>query len=259
MSPTAIRKEYQLAADVEAAARELVSVEHRQDGSFISTPLIYPSGAKVIVRIESAGSNEFFVSDYGFGFTESDMIGATLQFRKHAPQIAEAAGVGFDHHTFFFAKVTRGQLPGAAVAIANCSLEAVTFAAFKLSEKRLTDDTEVLHRRLVSIFSDKNVAKDVEVTGQSQTKWRVSNLVRIPHPGEGQDHITIFEPVVNHHTSIAAAVTKFHDIARLDHAPRRVAVVQRKADFGTYLSVLSQAADVVAKDVPDSTIKKLAA
>ena len=243
---------------IDSVARELVSVDHRVDGSFITTPLIYPSGAKVLVRIEPASKSEFFVSDYGLGNTECDMMGATLQYRRHAPQIADAAGVGFDHHAFFVAKVSRDQLSGAAATIANCSLEAVSVAALKLSEKKYTDDAEELHRRLVSIFTETLVSKNVPFTGASQTKWNVANVVRTS-ARNASEHITIFEPVTIHHASIATAVTKFHDIARLDHPPRRVAVVRKKAEFGTYLSVLSQAADVVARDVSDSTFEKLAA
>lgn len=258
MTGSALRKSDRFAKVVDAVARELVSVDHRPDGAFISTPLLYPSGANVIVRIEPAGGDDYFVSDYGFGFSECDMLGATQQFKKHAPQIAQAAGVAFDTNAFFFAKVTQDQLVGAAATIANCSHDAVSVAALKLSEKRFVEDGETLHRRLVSLFSAKFVAKDGQVVGASKTVWPVSNIVRLQR-SSGEEHVTIFEPVVNHHSSIAAAVTKFHDIARLDNPPRRVAVVYKKSDFGTYLSVLAQAADVVARDVPDSTIKKLAA
>ena len=247
------------AAVIESVARELVKIDHRRDGTFISTPLIYPSGVNVLVRIDEVGTDQYFVSDYGLGYSESDMMGATLQFKHHAPQIAANAGIGFDNQSLFVARVGRDQLAGASAAIANCTLEAVSLAALRLSEKKFSDETEVPYRRLVSIFSKNCVAKNVEVTGASQTIWRVSNVVRAQSTARTEDRETIFEPVTMHHTSIATAVTKFHDIARLDRPPRRVAVVRKKAEFGTYLSVLSQAADVVGRDVSDSTLKRLAA
>lgn len=259
MPRSATVRSSRIAEVIEAVARDLVTVDHRADGSFISTPLLYPSGANVVVRIEAIGRDEYFVSDYGLGFSESDMLGATTQFKSQAAAIAENAGVGFDSNAFFVARVTRSQLAGATATIANCSHEAVALAALKLAEKRFSDDGETLHRRLVSLFSEKHVAKNVEITGASQTKWHVANIVRLAVDHGASEHVTIFEPVTKHHVSIAAAVTKFHDIARLEHAPRRVAVVARKADFGTYLGVLSQAADVVAKDVSDTTIRRLAA
>ena len=258
MARTATIGSNRFAEVIEAVARELVTVDHRGDGSFISTPLIYPSGGNVVVRVEDIGRDEYFVSDYGLGFSECDMMGASAQFRSQAPSIAEKAGVGFDSNAFFVARVTRNQLVGATATIANCSHEAVAMAALKLAEKRFSDDAETLHRRLVSLFSEKHVAKNVEITGASQTRWHVANVVRLAGDG-APEHVTIFEPVTRHHVSIAAAVTKFHDIARLDQPPRRVAVVAKKADFGTYLSVLSQAADVVARDVSDNTIRRLAA
>lgn len=241
----------------DTVARELVNVDVRGDGAFITTPLIYPSGAHVIVRIEQASPSEYFVSDHGLGYVEADMMGATLQFRRHAALIADHAGVKFDSNAFFVAQASRDQLAGACAAIANCSLEAVAIAALRLSEKKFSDDADTLHRRLVHIFTEKYVIRDVQVVGASQTPWHVSNVVRLHQDDE--EHSTIFEPVTKHHASISTAATKFHDIARLENPPRRVIVVRRKDDFGTLLGVLSQAADVVSRDVPDSTIKRLAA
>jgi hypothetical protein len=51
---------------------------------------------------------------------------------------------------------------------------------------------------------------------------------------------------------------KFLDIARLENAPHRIAVVDRKDELGNYLNVLSQAADVIQYQVPDSTLIRLA-
>ena len=48
------------------AAAELVSVRHETSGSFITTPLMYPSGGSVVVSIDRSPPY-FFVSDYSFG------------------------------------------------------------------------------------------------------------------------------------------------------------------------------------------------
>jgi hypothetical protein len=241
---------------VAAAGRQLVTVDTRSDGAFISMPFTYPSGAQVTVRIEPSSKTSFFVSDYGFGYSECDMMGATTLFRRVAHSVAETAGVKFDHNTFFVAEVDDGQLAGACAAIGSCSLEAVTLSAFKLAEKRTVDDAIVLYDRLVKIFTSARVAKDLQVTGASQTPWHFASGVRTDGAA---NQMTLFEPVTKHHASIATAVTKFHDIARLDQPPRCVAVVRKKAEFGTYLGVLSQAADVINRDVPDATFARLAA
>ena len=159
-------------------------------------------------------------------------------------------------NAFFVIKINESQLAGAVAAIANCSLEAVTITALKHAEKRAKDGAAILHQRLVSIFTEKFVAKDFDVAGESQTVWQVADVVR---SRVDPDRITIFEPVMNHANSIAAVATKFNDIARLERPPGRVAVVRQKAELGTYLGVLSQAGSVIAQDISNSAIERLAA
>jgi hypothetical protein len=237
---------------VETAAAQLVSTRHAASGSFVDTPLLYPSGSSVVVRVDGTGER-FFVSDMGLGYQEADMMGASLIYSRHAQSIAKNAGVGFDHHAFFVTEVSKGQLAGAVATIANCSLDGVALAAYKLSERKASHEADILYRRLVDLFSQAKVTKDAEIIGQSTTSWHVATLVRL---SERQQ--TIFEPVTKHHASVTTAVTKFHDIARSEQAPNRVAVVSRKQDFGTYLGLLSQAADVIDKSVPDKTYIRLA-
>lgn len=243
-------KEFQAA--VEAVARQIVTAEHRDGTSYIQTPLLYPSGSTVVVRINDAYPN-FFITDFGSGYSESEMMGASAIFARNARGVAESYGVQFDEHAFFVMEATREQLAGAVVTVANCSYQAVALAAFKLAERRQADDTEALYRRLVTVFPKRKVAKDAEVMGRSTTKWSVATIVM------GDGHPTIFEPVANHHSSIFAASTKFHDIAAAENAPGRVAVVRSKADLKTYLAVLSATANVIERGVPDTTIQRLAA
>jgi hypothetical protein len=62
--------------------------------------------------------------------------------------------------------------------------------------------------------------------------------------------------VTPHPTSIAFAATKFQDLARLEDAPTRFAVVHRKASFGDLLAVIAQAAQVVEDDAADSVFRR---
>lgn len=238
-------------AFIEKVTRELASVEHRNEGSFISTPLLYPSGATVVVRVEPVGQM-FFVSDVGLGYQEADMAGASLSYARHGRLIAEEAGVGFDNQCFFMAQASRDHLAGVVVAIANCSLEAVSVAIHKLSERKTAAEADLLYERLARVFTAPRVTKNAEIRGASNTNWDVASLVRV------NDKQTVFEPVLNHKNSVAAVATKFHDIALLDHAPARVAVVYRKEDFGTLLGVLSQAGSVVTRNVSDDRLRQLA-
>jgi hypothetical protein len=235
----------------DAVARELVATTHRPDGSYMRTPLVYPSGANVVVRIDG-GPSKFFVSDFGFGYQEAEMMGGSSVFMRHARSIAETAGVGFDQHAFFVLEVSRDQLAGAVTAVANCSNEAVLVTFYRLSDKAIADSASALYERLVTIFPRDAVARDAEVVGSSNTKWHVSSLVKV------RSRNTIFDVVSKHPISIAFTSTKFQDIKRLECAPNRVAVVTRKADLKTYLGVLSQAANVIEKDAPDETLERLA-
>ena len=238
---------------IDAVSRELVTAEHRSGASYINTPLLYPSGATVVVRIDE-GEKEFFVSDMGFGFREADLIGGSRIYSRHAKLIASANGVGFDDHSFFVLRASRAQLAGAVIAVANCSLLAAVRVAERLAREKEIDAAEVLVERLVHVFKSENVTRHAEVHGASSTPWEVTALVR----AFGSAPPTIFEPVANHRTSIAAVATKFNDLSRLEKPPHLVSVVRDKEAFGTLLGVLSQAGHVINDNVPDRTLLRLA-
>jgi hypothetical protein len=246
---------------IETVAKELIATEHDKNGSFIRTPLTYPSGSLVVIRVHRADDKRFFVSDWGLGYQEADLTGSAIFYARHANPIAAKAGVNFDNQAFFVMEASREQLAGAVVTIANCSQEATIRAADSLAEKTFEDSKERLYERLVSVFrkemslSTRVVAKNIKVVGQSTTEWPIATIVRLP----GFARATIFEPVTKHHHSVASASMKFNDIARLgQEAPARVAMVQNKNEFGTLLGVLSQAANVVDEGVPDTIIERLA-
>jgi hypothetical protein len=234
-------------------AQQLVRAEHHVGSSMISLPLLYPSGANVVVRVEGS-DDRFFVSDAGFGYHEADFMGASLIYARNGKSIAENAGVRFDNQAFFVIEASRDQIPGAIVTIGNCSQEATALAAYKLAERRSVDEGEALYERLIQIFPRENIAKDVEIIGSSSTKWPVTALVTV---GSGTQK-AIFEPVTKYHASVVNAAAKFHDISRLPHAPARVVIIRKKAEFGPWLGLLSQAASVIDADVPNSTLLKLA-
>lgn len=237
---------------VESVTRQIVTADHRDGLSFIKTPLLYPSGSTVVVRVNDAYP-KFFVSDYGTGHDEAEMMGGALIFTRHAPTIATDAGIGFDRHAFFVAQASREQLAGVVTTVANCSQEAVAVTGYKLAERTLSEDADLLYRRLVSVFTPARVARDVEIAGYSNTRWKVDAVVKTD---AGR---TAFEAVSHHHSSIFAAVTKFHDIGKSEHPPRRVAVVRKKEELRTYLAVLTQAAAVIEREASSETIASLAA
>jgi hypothetical protein len=104
------------------------------------------------------------------------------------------------------------------------------------------------------VFESRAVAKNVEIVGASTQTWPVAAVVTL-HGHRS----TIFEPVTKHPNSIAHASMKFGDIALLkEHAPHRVAVVQKKSELGKLLTVLSRSADVIDDDETSDRIRRLA-
>ena len=241
----------QFQAIIEDVARKIVATSHAKDDSFITTPLLYPSGSSVVVQVYGTYPR-YFITDLGLGHEEAEMMGAESIYMRQAQPIALAAGVRFDNQAFFVLEATEAQLPGAVVTVANCSQEAVNLTLYRQSEQRDPAAANLLIERLIKIFEQTTVTIGADVTGASQTKWKVAALVHAARRS------TIFEPVNKHPTSIVYAATKFHDFARLEKAPGRVAIVKSKQELGTYLGVLSQAADVIEDSSPDQTIRELA-
>lgn len=235
---------------VDRVARELMAIKHQVRHSVISTPLMYPSGSSVVVRINDAGT-EYFVTDFGMGYEEASMLGASNIFVRYGKAVAEAAGIGFDGRAFFINRITESQLAGAVVTVANCSQETVTIAAFKSADRRREAATDALYKRLNKAFPARNIAKDVRVYGRLR-EWHVATMVK------REERSTIFEPVSAHHTSIFAASAKFRDIGGVDDAPARVAVVRNKEDLKDNLLVISQDAMVIDRDVSSEVYQKLA-
>ena len=235
---------------VQRAAAQLVSLRAVGESSYVSTPILYPSGSCVIVRVDGHGSN-FFVTDFGTGFEEASDLGAERTYRRIAKSVAERTGVRFDGHALFELEVTEGQLAGAISAIANASLEAVQLAFMKSAEHAQQDENAILHNRLSALFSSRFVARDAQILGGSNTKWRVSSLVTLA------GSVGAFEAVSKHQMSVVSVASKFADIARSDAPPSRIAVVNSKEGLGTLLGVLTPNASVVEKTAPDTTIRRL--
>jgi len=236
---------------VDKVARALSEVRHDADASYISLPILYPSGAMVVVRLERHQADHFLVSDAGFGFAEADAMGAGRLFTHSAPAVAARSGIHLDHHAFVVA-VRQDRLPGAISVIAACSQEAVQLAAFRLDEKKRTDAADRLCERLFRLFTPANVTRGAEMRGASNTPWTVTALVQIDH------HRAVYEPISEHAASVASAMTKFVDLNHLESPPARIAVVRSKAALDTKLALIATAAHVVEEDVSDQTLERLA-
>lgn len=236
---------------VRDAAAQLVWLDVHSGGHYVTTPLMYANGGFVVVRVEPA-ADKFFVSDFGAGFEEAQLIGEEATFKKVARTVAEANGIGFDTFAFFSIEVSLSQLPGAIAAIANSSQEAVNVTNLKASERKRKDDNAELFDRLSGVFGKDTIARDAAILGASNTEWHVASLVSVSR------RQIAFEAVSKHPNSVVHAAAKFSDITRIEEAPRCVSVVRSKKSLGTYLGVLSHNSSVIERAVDDRVYLSLA-
>jgi len=237
----------------DSVASQLARAEHFAGFSCISTPLLFPSGGTVSVRV-SRSFDGFLVTDFGFGAEEADLLGGKYYYSRIAQKVAEAANIGFDQNSFFVLQVSEGQLPGAVSVVANCVHEAVTKTFYKTEERRARNDADRVYDRLSSVFNPKFIARDVSIIGSSSHEWQFDSGVTLPN-----GKLVLFDSVSKHHSAIFPAVAKFHDVARNDDAPRRIAVIGKREAYGEYVSLLSQAARVVELTANDDVYRKVAA
>jgi hypothetical protein len=236
---------------LDKVVRSLVSARHALAGSLVTMPVIYPSGASVVLEVSISGDS-CFVSDMGAAQEEADMMGTGRYFKAEAARIAESYGIRFDGHLMFVAEVPVDHVRGAMIVVANASGEAARAAANKQSERHEHDAKQMLYERLVSVYRSGDVAKDAEVIGHSNHKWKISVLVR------DSLRSLMFEPVSGHYITAVGTAAKFHDLAALENPPFRIAVIKSREDVGDYFGLIAGASTkVVQATEPDSTFVRL--
>jgi hypothetical protein len=230
----------------EAVARALVDTNVKGGSAFITTPLLYPSGSHVLIRMDGV-ADRWFVSDDGYGYLEADMMGGLPTFRRLARPLASRTGVRFDERCFFVLEVERDVLPGAVITVSNVSKQAVERTAFALEERRIAISRDVFEERLTAAFGAKAIAHNVSFVGASGKEWDVD--VGITSDG----HIErLFEFVTPRATSVAAAVMKFTDIRATVGAPRTAAVLSNRTRTEVPLVLLLSRVAGAAIDAADS-------
>jgi hypothetical protein len=237
-------------AMIARAAARLVSVRHDRQGSFITTPMMYPSGGSVVVWVDRAAPH-FFVTDYGFGVRECEIMGAERrQYNRHAVPVAEAAGVELASDGAFQVIVSDGQLEGAIKAIAACSLEVATSFAHRRQQRERADVRTILVTKLQRLFGDPFVAKELEFRGASESPWQIDAAVT-----RGDD-IALFETVTPWFPSVASTLAKFGDIKLLENPPSRTSVLSAREGFGSWMTALAQNGNVVQVSAADTAFSR---
>lgn len=238
-----------LSETVESVMRQLVGVEHGERRCIVKTPLSFPSGSLVAVKVTNGGVG-YSVSDMASGFEEAKVARAVKAFNRLAPGIAAESGVDCDGRAFLVRNVSRDQLAGAIIAVANCAQAVAILISHKQAALDKHDLEERLFDRLERVFGKFEPHKTI--VGDSGMEWDVDAVVRTA-TGEA-----LFEAVSPVRQSIYATVAKYHDIARLPHPPVRLALVPSRTELGPMLGVLAQASSVIEYATPDATVVQFA-
>lgn len=120
-----IKIDEELDETVESAMRDILSVVHKPEGSYVQMPLLYPSGSQVVVRV-SGGPEAYRVTDFGMGYTEAELMGSENDYVVTSRFISQNFNASFDKNELFLDKVEKKKLSGAIVTIANYTQEAVS-------------------------------------------------------------------------------------------------------------------------------------
>lgn len=233
-----------------AARLTTVSSDARQ--IFIETPLLYPSGAHVVVTVDGNG-NCYFVSDNSGGFLEADLMGATRSFSSIAKRQAELTAIQFDSNCFYASGVPRDKLVVAVIAVANASKQAADHTANNLAAKPYQFDDLQLIERLNSIFGAPQVHRKAEFLGASNKVWTFSAAVEI----DGKQ--AVFDLVKPTWQSLYPAVVKFTDLSDLPDAPKRIAVLSDRTRTAPLdVNLLARSAQIIEFAARDETYRRAA-
>lgn len=233
---------------VRSAVQRLVLVSRHGDASLISLPMHYPSGTSIGVRVRPSGKG-FLVSDFGCAYREAEQNGYEITFMRQAKEVARSVGVEFTDDRQFQVRATAEQLPVAIGIVGSASYLVVQNIAASAPEWDEEQASFEVAQRLVTLYGAKAVRPKAHVRGASDIDWTVAAKVVL----KGRE--TVFDAVSSSHNSVYAAASKFNDLARLEDAPNRVAIVQDKKAIKKYLSLLSQSAHVIEQGASDETVR----
>jgi hypothetical protein len=196
--------------DAKAAAAEvasaLVSTDATEGRALVTTPVTYPSGSHVVVRLDGMG-DRWFVSDDGCGSLEAELMNALPTYRRVAPLVAERTGLAFDQRSLFVVEATRDELPGAVVAISNASAEAVRRTAIKVEEIRYAVSRALFDERIEATFPGEAIIRQPEILGSSGKLWEFS--AGIERHGNVVHLLDLVRP---RPAAVYATISKFTDV-----------------------------------------------
>lgn len=216
---------HRLSTVAEDVASKLMRAKDLSDGVRLTVPVLYPSGAMVVVRI-GGGPDHYLVTDDGGAAREADMMGAAPQlFARNGRRAAERSGVRFNSHEIFEVEAAADMLPGFVAIVADASRLAAQLTADSVAERLDRQTALSVADRVRDAFGSATVEERVEVVGASARAWRYAAIAQLP------GRIVAFEAVTPAPSSVAAAYLKFDDVRRVEGAPLQVACLVRRPAF----------------------------
>ncbi|MGY2052929.1 hypothetical protein [Methylobacterium sp. JK268] len=202
-------------------ARSLSYSRVRGHSAYVATPLLYPNGSGVLVRIDEHPAG-FHVSDNGAGAHLADMMGGLATYSRIAASVAERAGIAFEERTFFADVADRDRLTSVVTAVANATARAADRMAQALDQFKSKKSRELFDERLRAAFGS-SIVFDVTIRGGTGRPW--------DYDASAQDNgnLRLFTFVAPAFAAIATANIKIADTLALVSPPAVTAVL---ADYG---------------------------
>lgn len=238
--------------NVRDAVSSLVQVSSWGNSYLVTTPLAYPSGTIVGVRVIPAPrEGGYWVSDFAMGFREAEAYEAQRSFGAHAGRMKDELGVEYTdgHELRLFAREWQ-----VAWAIRKVSYATQRVAVKTYHTAPAWDEQSMgaaLYQRLRDLFGAEHVEPAAKITGSSNLSWKFAAQVSTG------DRRVLFDVVTPYHTSVFSAVSKFTDVRRIGPTARPVAVVSDLEKMGKWLPLISQEAEVIEGDASEETLRSV--
>lgn len=187
----------------------------------IDTPLRYPGGASVIVRVEPIGLG-YAVSDAEFAFRECILLGAERGFPGFAREVANWSGVDFDGRMLYLRDVSEDDLVHAVAAVAHASSTSVNRIATRVAERKAVKVhavKQVLAEKLTKTFIGRRIHLDFKTRGASNEEWTFDVAVQF------DAQLSLFQIVSPKPKSVYEAVASFLDMSDLPPSQARPALI----------------------------------
>lgn len=212
----------------------------------VITPLLYPGGGRVVLRIEHSPEG-YIVSDFGAGRREAELLDGGHLFNQIAKRAAERFAVRYDSFMLFDLEVPREALVTAAMAVGNASKYAVEATAEALSERRANDQRASLWQVLEGVFPSGSVFRNERFSGHSDA-WEFDAVVRLDRPA-------LFQVVTPYPAAVNAAVAKFLDVKDIGSDRTIRVAVTTNQERTPHISLLGRTARIIALNAPKDSFR----